>query len=63
LRSHDLLLETRQQQLPFGQCQTEIGDIAEISRPVDRHDVDGPALTASSSFHQPQNPSHASIPS
>jgi len=41
LRGNDLLLETRQQQLPFCQRQTEIGDIAEIIGPVDRHHING----------------------
>ncbi len=62
LRSNDLSLETRQQQLPFGQGQTEIGDIAEIIGPVDRHDVGALVLTVSPDFHQPRNPSHASTP-
>ena len=59
LRGNDLLLETRQQQLPFCQRQTEIGNIAKIIRPVDRHDVARLVLTLSPDFHQPQNPSHA----
>jgi len=59
LRGNDLLLETRQQQLPFGQGQTKSGDIAEIIRSVDRHDVGGLVLAVSPDFHQPQNPSHA----
>jgi hypothetical protein len=46
MRGNDLLLETRQQQLPFGQGQpslacsvAQIGDITEIIGPVDLHDV------------------------
>src|SRR5437660_12152253 len=53
LRGNDLLLETRQQQLPFGQGQTQTGDIAEIIGPGDRHDVDGLLLTVGPGFHQP----------
>jgi hypothetical protein len=62
LRGNDLLLETRQQQFPFGQGQPQIGDINESIGPVDLHDVNGPFLTVSSGSHQPQNPSHASTP-
>jgi hypothetical protein len=45
LHGNDLLLQARQQQLPFGQGQTKVGDIAEIIGPVDRHHIDGLALT------------------
>jgi hypothetical protein len=37
LGGNDLLLETRRQQLPVGQGQTQIGDIAETIAAVDRH--------------------------
>ena len=60
LRGNNLLLEARQQQLPFCQRQTESGDIVEIIRPADRHHINGLFLTLSPNFHQPQNPSHAS---
>ncbi|MFL5281391.1 MAG: hypothetical protein ACJ8AW_10430 [Rhodopila sp.] len=60
LRGNDLLLEARQQQLSFGQGQPQVGDFTEIIRSVDRHDVDGVALTVSREFHQPHNPSHPS---
>jgi hypothetical protein len=59
LRGNDLLLQTRQQQLSFGQGQPQMGDLNEIIRPVDRHNVDGLFLTLGSSFHQSYNPSHA----
>jgi hypothetical protein len=47
LGSNDLLLNTRQQQLPFGQGQPQIGDIDETIGPVDLHDLDGLFLTVS----------------
>src|SRR5690349_4017042 len=59
LRGNDLLLQTRQQPLPFGQGQPQIGDLNEIIGPVDRRDVDGLVLTVSLDFHQPHHPSHA----
>jgi hypothetical protein len=59
LRGNDLLLEARQQQRPFGQGQPQVGDITEIIRSVDLHDVDGLVLTVSRDFHQPHNPRHA----
>src|SRR3954453_4288729 len=46
LRGNDLLLETRQQPLPFGQGQPQIGDLNQIIRPGDRRDIDGLFLTA-----------------
>jgi hypothetical protein len=48
--------------LRFGQGQTEVGDIGEITGPFDLHDVSGLSLTFSVDFHQPQNPGHASTP-
>src|SRR4051795_12373058 len=59
LRGNDLLLETRQQQLPFGQGQPQIGDLNQIIGPGDRRDVDALFLTVGPGFHQPHNPSHA----
>jgi hypothetical protein len=58
----DLLLEASQQPLRFGQGQTQIGDIGEITGPFDLHDVSGLSLTFSVDFHQPQNPGHPSTP-
>ena len=55
LRGNDLLLEACQQQLPFGQGQTQIGDIAEIIRSVDLHNVDALLFTVIPGFHQPQS--------
>jgi hypothetical protein len=62
LRGNDLLLETRQQQLPFGQGQPQIGDLNQIIGPGDRRDVDGLFLTVGPGFHQSHNPSHATTP-
>jgi hypothetical protein len=38
-RRNDLLLEASKQPLPFGQGQTQIGDIDEIIGPGDLHDI------------------------
>jgi hypothetical protein len=51
LRGDDLLLQACQQQLPVGQGQPQIGDIAEIIGPVDPHDVGALPLTISPSCH------------
>src|ERR1700758_1396416 len=58
----DLLLEAGQQQLRFGQGQTQIGDIAEIIGPIDLNDVCRLPLALSADLHQPHNPGHASTP-
>jgi hypothetical protein len=39
LRSNNPLLNLRQQQLRFGQRQTQIGDLTKTIRPADRHHV------------------------
>ena len=62
LRGDDLLLHVGQQQLRFGQGQTQIGNIAEIIGPDDLHDVRALPLTLSPGFHQPHNPRHAPTP-
>src|SRR5271166_378215 len=62
LGGNDLLLEARQHPLPVGHGQTQIGDIIEIIRPVDRHDVGKRLVAVSPDLHQPHNPSHASTP-
>ena len=59
LRRDDFPLDACQQQLPFGQRQTQIGDIAEIIGPVNLHDVRAMPVALSPDFHQPQNPGHA----
>src|SRR5271167_4236268 len=56
LRGDDFLLEPRQQSLRLVQPQTQIGDIAEIIRSVDFHDVQGPPFAFGADLHQPQNP-------
>src|ERR1700759_3627641 len=58
----DLLLQAGQQQLRFGQGQTQIGAIAEIIGPVDLKDVCRLPLALSADWHQPHNPGHASTP-
>ena len=58
----DLLLEACQQQLRFGQGQTQIGYITEIIGPVDLNDIRGLPLALSADLHQPHNPGHASTP-
>jgi hypothetical protein len=58
----DRLLEASQQPLCFGQGQTQVGDIGEITGPFYLHDVSGLFLTFSVDFHQPQNPGHPSTP-
>jgi len=60
LRSHDLSLNAREQPLRFRQGQTQVGDVDEITGPVDLHDVRARFLALSPGFHQPQNPGHAS---
>ncbi len=61
LRGDNLLLNTREQPLRFGQGQTQVGDVAETIGPVDLHDVRARPLALNPGIHQPQNPSHASI--
>ena len=60
LRGDNLLLNTRQQPLRFGQAQTQISDVAEVIGPVDLHDVRAWSLALNPDLHQPQHPSHAS---
>jgi hypothetical protein len=47
LLSDKLLLNLRQQQLPLGQRQTYVGDVAKIIRPAERHHLETPGLTLS----------------
>ncbi len=51
---------SREQQLRFGQGQTQVGDVDEITGPVYLHDVRARSLALSPGFHQPQNPGHPS---
>jgi hypothetical protein len=63
LRGDNLLLNFRQQMLPLGQCQTQLGDIDKTIGPDELHDVDAQGLTVSLSPNQPQNPPHPRPPS
>jgi hypothetical protein len=62
LGGNDLLLEACQHLLPVGYAQTQIGDIVETIRSVNRHDVGKRLVTVTPDLHQPHNPSHASTP-
>jgi hypothetical protein len=62
LRGDDLLLNLRQQLLPLGQCQTELGDIDKTIGPDELHDVDAQGLTVDPSSNQPQNSPHPRSP-
>jgi hypothetical protein len=57
----DLALNPRQQLFCFREGQSQIGDIAEVVRPADLHDVHG--VTFTPGCRQPQNPLHAPPPS
>ncbi len=52
LRSNNLLLNLRQQQFRFGQCQTQLGDLTEAIRPADLHHVETSRLTVSPGSNQ-----------
>jgi hypothetical protein len=45
LRGNDLLLNLRQQQLRFGQCQTQMGNLTKPIRSADLHHVEALRLT------------------
>jgi hypothetical protein len=69
LGGNDFLLEACQHPLPVSHGQpslacslAQVGDIVEIIRPVDRHDVGKRLVTVSPDLHKPDNPSHASTP-
>jgi hypothetical protein len=53
-----LLLNVRQQQLRFGQRQTQVGYVAEIIRTADRHHLETPGLTINPHSNQTQRPFH-----
>ena len=63
LRGNDALLNCCQQPLPFGQRQTQVGDIAKTFRPAQLDDIEASRLTISAGFNQPQNPSYPRTPS
>src|SRR5271166_4076565 len=62
LGDDDLLLDARQQPLRLGQGQTQIGDILEIVRPINLHNIHASPITLSPGFHHLHNPGHASTP-
>jgi hypothetical protein len=53
LRADDLLLDPRQRLLPFGQCQTQVGDIIKTIASVELHDVEADRLTIDPGSSQP----------
>jgi hypothetical protein len=58
LLSDKLQLNLRQQQLRFGQRQTQIGEVANTIRPADRHHLEAPELTINPHPSQTQRPFH-----
>ena len=60
LRGGDLVLNPREQLFGFREGQSQIGDIAEVIRLADFHDVHAGTLV--SGCRQPQNPLHAPPP-
>ena len=52
LGGDDLQLNPRQQQLRFGQAETQMGNIAEIVRLADLHDVHALPVAVRTGFHQ-----------
>jgi hypothetical protein len=52
LRGNDLLLNLRQQQLRFGQRQTQIVDLTKTVRPADLHHVETLGLTVNPGSNQ-----------
>src|SRR4051794_23072277 len=62
LSGHDFSLDNRKQLLRFGQSQTQSGDVPEIARAIDLHDVRGLPLAVGAGFHQLQNPAHTATP-
>ena len=62
LRGDDLLLNERQQLLPFGQCQTQVGDIAETIGPIELHDVHADRWAIDPGSSQPRYTPHPRSP-
>jgi hypothetical protein len=58
LLGDNLLLDLRQQQLRFGQRQTQIRDITKPIRPADHHHLETPGLTINPPPNQTQRPFH-----
>jgi hypothetical protein len=63
LLGESLLLNLRQQQLRFGQRQTQVGNISKPIRPADRHHLVTPRLTITPRPDQTQRQFHPRIPS
>jgi hypothetical protein len=63
LRGNDFLLNLHQQLLGFGQRQTQVGDVANTIRPVDRHHVETSRLTVNPRPDQTQRPFYPRVPS
>ena len=55
----DFLLDQSHKLLALRQGQTQIRDVAKITRAVDLHHVDASARPIDTSFHQAQNPPHS----
>jgi hypothetical protein len=62
LRGNDLLLNLRQQQLRFGQRQTQVGDLTEVIWPADLHHVKTSRLAVNPGPNQTQRPFHPRVP-
>jgi hypothetical protein len=62
LRRNEALLNARQQPLPFGQRQTQVGNIANTIRPADFHYVETLGLAVDAGSNQTQNPFHPRSP-
>jgi hypothetical protein len=52
LRRNELLLNLRQQQLRFGQRQTQIADLTKTIRPAYQHHIESPRLTINPGLNQ-----------
>jgi hypothetical protein len=63
LCGNDILLNSRQQLLRFGQRQTQVGEIAKTIRSADLHHVETSGLTIDPRSDQPQHPFHPRTPS
>jgi len=62
MSGNELPLQACQHLFSFGRRQPNVGNIADIIGTVDLHDVDPLFLNVIPGFHQPYNPSHASVP-
>ncbi|MGH7084453.1 MAG: hypothetical protein ACREFN_05620 [Acetobacteraceae bacterium] len=62
LRRDNLLLNALQQPLSFGEAQTKIADVAEITGPIDLHYIDTSAPACGLRLYQTHDPAHAFSP-